>query len=520
MAYSLMVEEYNDLIQNQVADSREADEAGISDEQQSKLAQWKERADEYSEKFSALADGGLGELAGMAGLSNTYSKLMDIRKRYKKFMGDGENASQVNPGGLTLDPEQALTKLTDGELSDLIPQGSKDILGKAINTAKEVKQSVVDSVSKAPDLARATIVDPAKAGAVAVKDTAIGDVNLTADDLDNIIQRNLADVDEGIGRQAAPLTQQIGGLTFGKTGRGADLVAEAQQSTSFGAPQNLRQGLRAVQGEASGSTLTTARQPIDVGKIGVKASAKEFDALSEPLAQGIMQQGANPPSALDLQLESAQAKLKDTFKKLPKADRQKVLQAQERGEIQQESLGDIQELQKQFDDRLASNAENAARAEAERSSAEDFLGGIGKTDVSARVAATADVKPQPATEFLGDIEKTDVSERVAETKEIAPKVAEETAEKAGEDVGEKFAADEAIGSVAGPIGEAIGAVAGIFTSIDGLIHLFHHKQAAVPQVRNLGNMAPEINTQVTSKFSSAIPTIDSAQEVSGAIASF
>jgi hypothetical protein len=74
--------------------------------------------------------------------------------------------------------------------------------------------------------------------------------------------------------------------------------------------------------------------------------------------------------------------------------------------------------------------------------------------------------------------------------------------------------------VAGPIGEAIGAVAGIFTSIDGLIHLFHHKQAAVPQVRNLGNMAPEINTQVTSKFSSAIPTIDSAQEVSGAIASF
>ena len=530
MAYSMMVDEYNELIRQQVSASADAEESGVSNEMESKLEQWKERADEYSHKFSALAEGGIGELAGMSGLKNTYSKFTETRKKFKKFMGDGENADQVNPAGSTLNPAQALDKLTSGELSDLIPQSSKDAVGNLVNAVKSVKQKVVDTVSKAPDLARATITDPAKAGAVAVKDSSLGDVNLSADDLDDIVRRNLADVNEGVGREAGALVQNVHGINYGKTGAGADLIADAQQSTSFSAPANLRQSLRAVQGEVSGAVKTSASQPIDVGRLGVKATAKEFDARTEPVAQGIMQQGANPPNALYLQIESAQSKLKETFQQLPSEDRARVIKAQGRGELPQESLSDLQNLQSQFDERLSSIAE-------QRSGVSDLLGSVAQSDKSAQVQATADVKP-PSTEIIagqkdagvGAVAETNIDDAVRGGQELvsAGKEAVETAgdvgktalKEAGESIGEKIGAEELAGSTLGVVGEAIGSVAGIFTAVDGLIHLFHHKQSALPQVRSVGDMAPEINTSVTSKFSSAIPTIDSAQEVSGAIASF
>ena len=331
------------------------------------------------------------------------------------------------------------------------------------------------------------------------------------------------------------MSEVVHGISFGKTGSGADLIADAQESTSFSAPANLRSSLRAVQGEVGGAVKTTPSAPIDVGRIGVKATAKEFDARTRPppaLAEGIMQQGVNPPSALDLQIESAQAKLKDTFKQLPPEDRARVIKAQGRGELPQESLSDLQNLQSQFDERLSSLAQ-------QREGVGDLLGGIeqGGRSVTAQVQATKDVKP-PSTEIIagqqdasvGAVAETNIDEAVRGGQELvsAGKEAVETAgdvgktalKEAGESIGEKIGAEELAGSTLGVVGEAIGSVAGIFTAVDGLIHLFHHKQAPLPEVRSVGNMTPEINTSVTSKFSSAIPTIDSAQEVSGAIASF
>ena len=75
MSYAMMVDEYNELVRQQVSASEEAEQSGISNEMESKLEQWKERADEYSHKFQALSEGGIGELAGMSGLKNTYNNL-------------------------------------------------------------------------------------------------------------------------------------------------------------------------------------------------------------------------------------------------------------------------------------------------------------------------------------------------------------------------------------------------------------------------------------------------------------
>ena len=342
-----------------------------------------------------------------------------------------------------------------------------------------------------------------------------------------LLEKNLTDVNEGVGREAGALVQNVHGINYGKTGAGADLIADAQQSTSFSAPANLRSSLRAVQGEVGGAVKTTPSAPIDVGRIGVKASAKEFDARTEPVSQGIMQQGANPPSALDLQIESAQAKLKDTFKQLPPEDRARVIKAQGRGELPQESLSDLQNLQSQFDERLSQQRVGGLLGDIEQ----------GGRSVTAQVQATKDVKP-PSTEIIagqedagvGAVAETNIDEAVRGGTELvsAGKEAVETAGDIGktalkegvESIGEKIGAEELAGSTLGVVGEAIASVGGIFTAVDGLIHLFHHKQSSLPQVRSVGNMAPEINTSVTSKFSSAIPTIDSAQEVSGAIASF
>lgn len=520
MAYSMMVGEYNDLIREQKDSAETAQEAGVSDDIQTGLEEWKERADEYSHKFTALAEGGLAEVASMTGLKASYQGFLKVRKKYKKYMGDGASDAHVNPTGSTIKPggELDLEGLSNDVL-DFVPGDMKTAAGQLVNKAKSALTKV-KGVADSAGTKAAKVIDPSRAGSQAPVNVDGGDASLTGDDLDNIISRNLADVNEGVGRQAQNLTQRVSGITYGKTGAGADIAdaggAAAPRSASLADQlQNMRQSLRGTAVEGAGSNAVSSVNPIDVGKIGVKKTITKIEGGA--LDNKLIPKPAGPtPTALgptfarqadaDLaQKTQLQASLKEKFAQLPKEDRQKLIQKQNEGQLPQESVGELQDLDAQISSRLKQVSQTQAQTG-------DFLAGIeqrGKS-VAADVRATAGVKPpapDPEQEVGEPVEKS------------AVKVGEKAVEKEGEDVGEKFAADEAIGSVAGPIGEAIGAVAGIFSTIDGLVHLFHHKKQSLPQVnQNIGT--PEINTQITSKFSSAIPTIDSAQEVSGAIASF
>jgi hypothetical protein len=99
-------------------------------------------------------------------------------------------------------------------------------------------------------------------------------------------------------------------------------------------------------------------------------------------------------------------------------------------------------------------------------------------------------------------------------------VAEKSATTGLEEIGEKFGAGEMLGAIAGPIGEGLATAAGIFTAVDGLVHIFNHSASPVPTVKSIGNLAPEISSSFTSKYASAIPTVDSAHQQSASVMSF
>ena len=119
----------------------------------------------------------------------------------------------------------------------------------------------------------------------------------------------------------------------------------------------------------------------------------------------------------------------------------------------------------------------------------------------------------PKTNAVSDI----VGDAVGDT---VKSVTEKSATTGLEEIGEKFGASEMLGAIAGPIGEGLATAAGIFTAVDGLVHVFNHSASPVPTVKSIGNLAPEISTSFTSKYASAIPTVDSQHQQSASVMSF
>lgn len=111
--------------------------------------------------------------------------------------------------------------------------------------------------------------------------------------------------------------------------------------------------------------------------------------------------------------------------------------------------------------------------------------------------------------------------------EIVEGVAKETAEKATAEVGEGIVEKgltSGVGDlVAGAIpvvGEGILAVAGLVSIGEGIYHLFHHKdKQPVVSTAPTGGL-PEASSNLTQKYSLALPSIDSASEASASVSSF
>lgn len=114
-----------------------------------------------------------------------------------------------------------------------------------------------------------------------------------------------------------------------------------------------------------------------------------------------------------------------------------------------------------------------------------------------------------------------------ETENIVEQTAKETAETATKDIGEGIVEKgltSGVGDlVAGAIpvvGEAILGVAGLVSIGEGIYHLFHHKSKQ-PVVSSVPTGAlPEAPSNLTQKYSLALPSIDSASEPSASVSSF
>ena len=114
-----------------------------------------------------------------------------------------------------------------------------------------------------------------------------------------------------------------------------------------------------------------------------------------------------------------------------------------------------------------------------------------------------------------------------ETENLVQQATKEGVEKATKDIGEGLVEKgltSGVGDlVAGAIpvvGEGLLAVAGLVSIGEGIYHLFHHKSKQ-PVVNTVATGAmPSAPSNLTQKYSLALPSIDSASEASASVSSF
>jgi len=113
-----------------------------------------------------------------------------------------------------------------------------------------------------------------------------------------------------------------------------------------------------------------------------------------------------------------------------------------------------------------------------------------------------------------------------ETENVVEQTTKQAAEKATEDVGEGLVEKgltSGLGDLAAAaipvVGEAVLGVAGLVSIGEGIYHLFHHKSKQ-PIVATATSNVVAPPTNLTQKYSLALPSIDSASESSASVSSF
>ncbi len=537
--YGSIVQEYNDMIQTQQNRATEAAESGISDNMNTALSQFKENADEYAHKYSAMAEGGVGELMGMAGLSGAYEKY----KKIMKIKGDLEKKTQNlrDRLGQNDDPEKAVggdeIQMSEiGEVSDDFATESR-----AVERLRQGRSADVDVGE--PEVPNAEGTTNPFADAVRLKQTQApkGDADLTSEDLDDIVSRNIQDTSEGVGRELTNIVDTSDGFTTGLTGRGGSTLEEARALSRAGKPApdgdsvsifdsgvesqratgSVRQALVNVESEVRSNFTTT--EPIDVQGLGVKRSARLFD-------EGQGGGASASDQSLDLATEGArtealQNEVRQQISKLPQSDQEAFARRVGQGKTKPvESMTD-EELENARDVvnfRLSKQPTPEAETRpppAERNTEFDEEDEIQPYQKPADEEANVEADT-PKAEADTDVVKPVVDDVAKEATEGVGEQLGEDAAKVGAGIGEDFVEDEVAGSLFGPVGEAVGAVVGVATAIDGLVHLFTHHSSAPTAPTNLGNLDPQISSRLSSKYANGIPTIDSAHEVSASVSSF
>lgn len=532
--YGSIVQEYNDMIQTQQNRATEAAESGISDNMNTALSQFKENADEYAHKYSAMAEGGVGELMGMAGLTGAYEKY----KKIMKIKGDLEKKTQKlrDRLGQNEDPEKAVG-------GDEIQMSEIGEVSEDFSTESRAVEKLRQSRSTDVDVGEPEVTNPVEDNfkLSSTDDTPKGDADLTPEDLDDIVSRNIQDTTEGVGRELTNIVDTSDGFTTGLTGRGGSTLEEARALSRAGKPApegdsisifdsgveaqrasgNVRQALVNVESEVR-SNFTTA-EPIDVQGLGVKRSARLFD-------EGQGGGASSSDQSLDLvtegsRTEALQNEVRQQISKLPQADQDAFARRVGEGKTKPVEAMTDEELENARDVvnfRLSNQPTPEAETRpppAERNTEFDEEDEIQPYQKPADEEADVETDV-PKAEADTDVVKPVVDDVAKQATEGVGEQLGEDAAKVGVGIGEDFVEDEAAGSLFGPVGEAVGAVVGVATAIDGLVHLFTHHSSAPTAPTNLGNLDPQISSRLSSKYANGIPTIDSAHEVSASVSSF
>jgi hypothetical protein len=523
--YQGIVSEYNQLVQSQIEDARAAADEGISDGLAKQLEAIKEKSDEYAHKFSALAEGGLGEIAGLQGLKTTYKAVQDARAKWRKFRGDGEDERMVGGDSRYLGGDGSADV---SELPDDVVGRVRQVLGRTpgsdpLEVGQLQRTGIVTSPEGETRIRSATLQlqreqeeDARRAGAEADEETDVprGDVGqeeeitiagerptepaeITEDQIDSMVAQARDDIDEGVGRQAAPDTYDVGGVQYGKTGSGADVksarVSEADQNPTARALPDEPQ--------VAVSQPLASTEPIQVSKIGVKKAAEEFTARADQSAQAVA----------SVQPDDLRSLIRSKYKALSADKQQDISQRVDSGEIDGNDLEAVnRELDKLRPPPAQAAPEPAPAPEPEPAPLPEQEVRVvpRQPQESEGAELTAEERGAIEPEFVQ--EAPSLSENVAATARSGLRRLLGLGGEEGEVSGL-----EMLGAAASPVAEAVAVGAGIVSVVDGLVHLFHPKHNAPKPLGHIGVLDPSVNQSLTSKYASAIPTVDTAHEIGG-----
>ena len=141
--YGSETERINNLIDSNKQLSTDNLSTLLSDEQQQNVSNWKEKADEFAQKYSALAEGGGTEIAASLGLEGAYSATRRIKGLYGKVKErrSAMDAKKAQDAENSLNQESNLNADPEGFPSEQV----------ARSETSDLRSSLMDRFNQAGD---------------------------------------------------------------------------------------------------------------------------------------------------------------------------------------------------------------------------------------------------------------------------------------------------------------------------------------------------------------------------------
>ena len=447
----------------------------LDEEQQQNLAGWKEKADEYAHKYSALAEGGGAELAGALGLEGAFKTAKKIKGLYdnvqerKSAIQRRQQAQKESnlkeDGNLNDDPEgfptaeeaQSETTQLRNSLSDRFntqsqPSGSKDIFSNPQELETPEAQAELFGREATPfGGSRPPPARAAEAPRQEVADEDISEIQPAEESGATFSTQISSAVDTETALSRTVSSQNIGDSTI--------------RTNNF-PNENTLKGREFADSESGGevrSSIVISEDP-NINPFAITATKPLETQEAEQSGNSSLEGG----QLLDKSVNTAQETLNDgksflqnTFSKL-----------QAKGQSIREGFQNV------------------------------------KNTVSS----------------VGD----EVGQQVGTVGEAAANVGEKVGEEAGADVGsvgEDLAGMATTDAILGGIpllGEAALGITGLVSIGEGLYHLFHHssKPPPPPNLPQVHLAASNPSAGLTQKFSMSLPSLDSSAEPSASTMSF
>lgn len=529
----------------------------LSEEQQSNLAGWKEKADEFAHKYTALAEGGGAEIAGALGLEGGYKAVKKIKGLYdnvqkrksalkQKQQQDAENALP-DESNLNDDPEGfPSAEEARSETTDLRQSLSDRFSGKATETRIKKLTEAEDSppddagfradAEATRDQADQALKDrqeselasgdtPAEEGGTADIRQSLSDrFQSQADDTDIA---NLTKAEAEIDPFSAPAGGQAPAPAQPAPAQPeavADVDAPAEQagarfSTTYSSavdPETALSRTVASQNISDPLTIRVNRLPDPAKMVGREFATDEGGGT---VSQNIVVSSdpAVNPFARTAQAQAQQAQ--DAVQQAQQAGGKAVSQAQDAvDQAQQAGSQALAQGNQAVDQAVSTGRDVVNTANQTISEGKTFLQGQ-LENLQARGRSIRQGF-QNVKDFVNKTPSELEDLGTQATKTVATTAGEVGGEAGGELAG--MATTDAVLGAVPVVGELALGITGLVSIGEGLYHLFHHKDTpppapTLPQV-HLATSNPSAG--LTQKFASSLPSLDSSAEPSASSMSF